>query len=119
MNYLPELREAMVDAARRHHQIQDAPPAVVGRERRRRRFRGGRPLALIVVLCLAGGTGAATAAGLFESPAAVHAPSTPSAYAGAVAAGSVLALAARLGDRSGRSATDPRLNGFSRAGLTP
>lgn len=117
MSYLPELREAMVDAARR--QIQDASAAPVVLGRRRRRFGGGRPLAAILVLCLAGGTGAAASAGLFESPAAVHAPSSASAYAGVAAAGSVLALAARLADRTGRSSADPRLNGLSRAGLTP
>src|ERR1700738_3715284 len=53
---------------------------------RRRRWRGGLPLVVIVVLCVAGGTGAAAASGLFDGPAAVHAPPGPSLVAGVAAA---------------------------------
>jgi len=118
MNYLPELREAMVDAARRHHEIPAPAPARAGRARRHR-FHGGRPLAAILVLCLAGGSGAAAAAGLFQSPAAVHAPSAPTELAGVAAASSVLVLAARFGDRAGRSSSDRRVVKLSVAGFTP
>jgi hypothetical protein len=119
MNYLPELREAMVDAARRQRESQNTAPASARRARRRPRFHGGRPLAAILVLCVAGGGGAAAGVGLLQSPAAVHAPAAPTAYAGVVVAGSVLGLAARLGERTGRSSTDPRAVKLSLTGLVP
>jgi hypothetical protein len=119
MNYLPELREAMVDAARRHQQIQDAPPVALAQARKRRRARGGRPLAAILVLCLAAGTAAAAATGILHSPAAAVHASAPSEYAGVVAAGTVLVVAARWGDRSPRSAADPRVLSFAPAGFAP
>ena len=75
MNYLPELREAMVDAARRHYQPDAVTPAT-GRCRpsRFRRVPGGRPLALIGALVLGGTSGAiATAATKVAHPLAVSA----------------------------------------------
>jgi hypothetical protein len=68
--------------------------------RRRRRLRGGRPLVVIVLLCVAGGTSAAAASGLFDGPAAVHAPATPTLAAGVAVAGGVLVLATGMSDRA-------------------
>ena len=81
--------------------IHTAGPKLAGRGgRRRRRLRGGRPLALVIALCVAGGATAAATGGMFEGPAAVHAPATPTLAAGVAAAGGVLVLATGLSERS-------------------
>lgn len=119
MNYLPELREAMVDAARRQLEIQ-AHAAPRGRGHRRRPgFHGGRSLVLILVLCLAGGAGASAGAGLLQGPAAVHSPAAPTAYAGVAVAGSVLMLAGRFGERAGSASGDQRAVRASLTVLAP
>jgi hypothetical protein len=63
VNYLPELREAMVDAARRHYQLDPATrPTPRCTPSRFRRVPGGRSLALVGVLVLGGASGAIAAA---------------------------------------------------------
>lgn len=89
------------DDSAENPRVRPAAPDLAGRESwRRRRLRGGRPLALIVVLCVAGGASAAATGGLFDGPAAVHAPATPTLAAGVAAAGGVLVLASGLSERS-------------------
>ena len=72
MNYLPELRCALVDAAQRHYQSTEvlAHPAAC-RPSRVRRVPGGRPLALVGVLVLGSASGAVAAGGGRRVPAPV------------------------------------------------
>jgi hypothetical protein len=112
-NPVPRPQPFDIDARRRittaiveHGSIESAPihtagPKLAGRGGRRRRgLRGGRPLALVIALCVAGGATAAATGGMFEGPAAVHAPATPTLAAGVAAAGGVLVLATGLSERS-------------------
>ena len=72
MNYLPELRCAMVDAARHHYQSTDVPARTTEcRPSRRRRVPGGRPLALVGVLVHGSASGALAAAAGPRVPAPV------------------------------------------------
>ena len=96
-----DVRKRITAAIVQDDSTEGSTPELAGQgNRRRRRLRGGRPLALIVVLCLAGGASAAATGGLFDGPAAVHAPATPTLAAGVAAAEGVLVLASGLGDRS-------------------
>lgn len=72
-----------------------AAPEPARHGNRRRRLRRGRPLVVIVLLCVASGTSAA-----FDGPAAVHAPPGPSLVAGVAVAGGVLVLATGMSDRA-------------------
>jgi hypothetical protein len=62
MNVLPEMRAALVAAAERRYLTSASPPAPTGP--RVPRLRRWRPLALILVIVLAGGTGALAATGV-------------------------------------------------------
>ncbi len=108
MNYLPELRDAVVDAARRLYQAAEATPVSGASDASRsRRAKGWRPFALLAVLVLAGTTGALAAAGVFKTgtpvgPQPGYAPVSNQGF-GTLRPGSMRVLALRVADPGGRA----------------
>jgi hypothetical protein len=103
MTYLPELRQAILDAARR--QNEDAAAATAPGRSRPSFSRRGRPLALLAVLVLAGTTGALAAAGVFRTgtpvgPQPAYAPVSNQGF-GTERPGSMRVLALRVADPGG------------------
>ena len=103
MTYLPELRQAILDAARRQNEDAAAAPTPEGS--RPSLSRRGRPLALLAVLVLAATTGALAAAGVFRTGTPVgaqpgYAPVSNQGF-GTARPGSMRVLALRVADPGG------------------
>jgi hypothetical protein len=104
MTYLPELRQAILDAARRHY-ADAAAAAPTPAQQRPSLSRRGRPLALLAVLVLAGTTGALAAAGVFRTgtpvgPQPGYAPVSNQLF-GTAKPGSMRVLGLRVADPGG------------------